>query len=567
MISSVNRDASGISADLVINGIPKNSCVGFDVWVDKEINPTFTAFGIYGDTDATGNSKTRLHINASGSCNQQMTIRSWYVTSTQRSGYGTAYSVPTCNGLVPIRTDNLAQGISYVTSAQSTLKSLAQERLVKSGLATSQTSNSNNSTSTTVNSNVPPQPTSPKLKVVDNRVQLVVNLGDGAQPVTRAYLIASDLGFDIQNLLIATIIKNQAVFDFPLTKTNSGVATTAEIYSANAYGTSQTLELPIFLPELQSTNTTVNTGAPASPKNIVFNLFPEKLVINVDLPTIGNIVAKGAYLIAPLIGFTKENPLRAVVNNGKAAFEMSLTQYILGKSSDMQIYSTNDSGDSEPLESFVSVPSLPGTTTNTANSGSTATNSSSSSTKTPVSAKKNSAAPPTPTDPKYKLLNGNVILTVNAPSAPGAIPSIAYLTAPGVGIDKNNPIIGKVSSGVATFAVAIQSEMAGKTTDVYVYTANDFGVSKPLSGRITIPKSLAGVKPSPIPQPTAGNAVKLDGTAAKVTTTSPPAAKPTATKKPTTTVVKPKVSSVVCLKGKLSRTFISTTCPTGWKKG
>jgi hypothetical protein len=322
------------------------------------------------------------------------------------------------------------------------------------------------------------------------------------------------------------------------------------------------------LPELQSTNTTVNTGAPASPKNIVFKLFPEKLVINVDLPTIGNVVAKGAYLVAPLIGFTKENPLRALVNNGKAAFEMSLTQYILGKSSDMQIYSTNDSGDSEPLESFVSVPSLPGTTTTTSTTNSSTTSNSSSAPKTPVTATKNNAAPPAPTDPKYKLLNGNVILTVNAPSTPGAIPSVAYLTAPGVGIDKSNPIVGKVTSGVATFAVAIQSEMAGKTTEVYVYTANDFGVSKPLSGRITIPKSLAGVKPSPMPQPTPGSAVKLDGTPAKVTsTTSTSSAKPTVTKKPTTTVTKPKVTSVICYKGKLSRTFVSTICPTGWKKG
>jgi hypothetical protein len=465
-------------------------------------------------------------------CNY-LAVRGWYTTNNSRSSYGEIFKSTGCDGRGIPYSQLIPFSKSYNLSTQSALFSLAKERM----------SNANIGTSAPTTSNLPPLPSSPRLRVTGSKVQLTVNVGDGKQSINKVYLLNPDLGFGLDNFLSATVIKNQAIFEFALTPENAGTSTTAEIYTANAYGTSEPFIMPISLPELSKGN----GSKPESPSGLKINFFSDRVDINVNLPANDLVKATGAYLVAPLLGFTKSTPLFAKINGLKATFTIALSGLILGKSSGLQIFTTSENGDSEPLDGFVALPKLspvsgkvqgpvPADSSVTKNSGSLI------------------QVPAKPTDPKYKLSGSNVFITVIIPAKSNAAASGAFLIAPGIGFTKESALVGSVSKNVATFVMPIQESMAGKVTQVAVYASNKAGLSSPLAGKVTIPMSLKSIasennsneaKTAPLP------AVKNPPTNQGSTSGSAPSQK-----------IQPKTTK--CFKGKTARVFVSTTCPVGW---
>ena len=539
-----NRTSGGLSVDLLLNGIPNGSCIGIDVWVGKEAQPMFTSFGIYGDIDSQGNTtKFRLNITDPLLSCTPLTIRGWYTTNSKRSGYGQSYSSAGCNNLTPATTQLVSQAQTFNLANQSALLSLSRERMAYSKIE--------GSSVVVTNTNLPPQPSSPRLKVTDNKVQLILNVGDGTQSISKVYMLNPDLGFDLNNFLSATVIKNQAIFEFTLTSANAGTSTTAEIYSANAYGTSSAFIMPINLPEISKPG---GGTKPSTPRDLKINFFPEKVEINVNLSADDLVRATGAYLIAPLLGYTKSTPLFATIAGSKATFEIALTQLILGKASGLQIYSTNENGDSEALDGVVTVPNVP----NPSTTKSPTTNTSTS--KLVTTKTSQTVIPSAPKNPKYKLSGSNVVITVDVPAKANGDAKSAYLVAPGIGLTKSAALVGKVTGGVATFVLPIQDNMAGKTTLVAVYAANSAGLSDPLSGKVTIPNSIKAVGSAE-----AQSNLKTAPLPSKVATPVKAAAIAT-TKKANKVPVVQKPKTVKCYKGKTSRIFTATTCPAGWTK-
>ena len=136
----------------------------------------------------------------------------------------------------------------------------------------------------------------------------------------------------------------------------------------------------------------------------------------------------------------------------------------------------------------------------------------------------NTTVPPAPISPKYSISGKLLLLSVTIPTKAGAKATGAYLIAPSLGISKTNRILGEVSNGSAIFTLDINNSMLGKTTAVSIYLTNEIGESLPLKENVKIPN--ASTKP----------------------------------------VVKKPISTVICQKGNLMRTFMAKTCPPGWKK-
>jgi hypothetical protein len=509
--------------------------VGIDIWTSAtEVAPRITVMGVNEGPGSDGNwTKFRFSIEDPLLACNLIGVRGWYTSPTARSSYGPLFKSPGCDGggipysqLIP-----LAKG--YNLSSQSALFSLASERM----------SNANIGTYAPTSSNLPPLPSSPRLKVTGNKIQLTVNVGDGKQPVSKVYLLNPDLGFGLDNFLSATLIKNQAIFEFALTSENAGSTTNAEIYSANSYGTSQPLILPISLPKLSQGN----GSKPEPPSGLKINFLSDRVDVNVNLPANDLVKATGAYLIAPLLGFTKSTPLFAKIDGLKATFTIALTNLVLGKSSGLQIFSTNENGDSDPLDGFVALPKLSpvsGKAQGPVASVSSETKNSGTSTQVPSK----------PIDPKYKLSGSNVFITVSIPPKTNAAATGAFLIAPGIGFTKESALVGTVNKNIATFLMPIQESMAGKVTQVEVYASNKAGLSIPLAGKVTIPLSLKTI---------------ASESNSKVAKTAPlPAAKSPATSQGNSTLsatsqrAKPK--TIKCYKGKTERVFVSENCPAGW---
>ena len=575
-----NRLNGAISLDLLINGIDSGSCVGVDIWMGKESKPIFSIFGIYGDKDASSSTpKFRLYLaDALLSCTP-LTIRGWYTSASSRSQYGTTYNSTGCNGMAPEQSQLVAQSKGYLLANQSALDSLANERAKYSGIVTTDSSSSatTGSNSSSGVRGVPPRPSSPRLKITELKVQLTVTIGDGTTPVTGAYLFNPELGYGIDNILAGTVIRNQAIFEFPLNGATAGTSTVAEIYSANSSGTSQALELPIALPEIQQPASLPGNSStkPSRPSNVRFGFSGLNVTITVDLPNQEIAKASNVVLTSPLLGYSDSSPLSAKISGNTAVFEIRLTQLLLGRSAAMQIYSVNASGQSESLDTELKIPvTTPPTQpqTNSENNNSQGGSSTQTSKQPKASDTDNKFVPPTPESPKYRIQNGSVIVTVEAPSRSGGKAETAYLVAPGVGITKDAPLKVKVKNDQAVFTIPIYESMAGKSTEVAVYSFNDAGLSKPLAGNVTIPKNLQGIALGAAPAP-AVNAKPLPTAVAKASTNSSSSATKASTNNSTvkpvvkaTTKAVPKSKTINCVKGTQVRLFVAATCPTGWTK-
>ena len=481
--------------------------------------------------------------------------------------------------MAPEQSQLVAQSKGYLLANQSALDSLANERAKYSGIAITDSSSSatTGSNSSSGVRGVPPRPSSPRLKITDLKVQLTVTIGDGTTPVTGAYLINPELGYGIDNILAGTVIRNQAIFEFPLNGTTAGTSTVAEIYSANLSGTSQALELPIALPEIQQPASLPGNSStkPSRPSNVRFGFSGLNVTITVDLPNQEIAKASNVVLTSPLLGYSNSSPLSAKISGNTAVFEIRLTQLLLGRSAAMQIYSVNASGQSESLDTELKIPvTTPPTQpqTNSENNNSQGGSSTQTSKQPKASDADNKFVPPTPESPKYRIQNGSVIVTVETPSRSGGKAETAYLVAPGVGITKDAPLKVNVKNDQAVFTIPIYESMAGKSTEVAVYSFNDAGLSKPLAGKVTIPKNLQGIALGAAPAP-AVNAKPLPTAVAKASTNSSSSATKASTNNSTvkpavkaTTKAVPVSKTISCAKGTQVRSFVAATCPTGWTK-
>jgi hypothetical protein len=245
---------------------------------------------------------------------------------------------------------------------------------------------------------------------------------------------------------------------------------------------------------------------PTSPTFSAVNIVGNTINVSVNLNSNSATKADSIYLVAPSLGITLAKKFVGKILGDKASWNFDFDRNLAGKSIPLEVIASNGGVQSNPLSGTFDVPALP------------------------VASNVNTKVPASPTNPEYKVVGQNVIVFVDAPTQKGATAKGAYLTAPALRINSGNRIKGKVANGKATFSVPMKASMAGKTTAVSIYLTNEIGDSKPLSGAIKVPSIGAGIKPN----------------------------------LPTKTTSKP-VPTVICQKGNQTRTFVSKSCPPGWK--
>ena len=109
------------------------------------------------------------------------------------------------------------------------------------------------------------------------------------------------------------------------------------------------------------------------------------------------------------------------------------------------------------------------------------------------------------------------------------------LFSPDFGVSKAKPLVGAISSGFASFKVALNSLYAGKKGVIQLIASNGAGESVPLKIPVTAPKVVTKASPK------------------KVTAVKPRVA--------------PRPAKVTCIKGAIKRSFDGTKCPSGYSKG
>ena len=99
-----------------------------------------------------------------------------------------------------------------------------------------------------------------------------------------------------------------------------------------------------------------NTSVPPAPTTPKYSITGKLVLLSVTVPTKIGAKATGAYLIAPALGIKKTNRILGEITNGSAVFTLDINNSMLGKSTPVSIYLTNEIGESKPLIGNVKIP-------------------------------------------------------------------------------------------------------------------------------------------------------------------------------------------------------------------
>ena len=300
----------------------------------------------------------------------------------------------------------------------------------------------------------------------------------------------------------------------PLTNQSLGSHTTFEPIST----------FPNGVAEVQQRMATLisSRSKPSTPQIQSLSYSNGNLQILVNLPNLVKDGITSAQLISPVLGYPSTSPLIALIAAGKAIFTCPISQAISGKTIPVSITSSSQTSQSEPLISSITIPNF-----SVAPSKVSATPSLPAPKKTPSKNLDQKFVPSTPSNPAYKLSANQVVISVDAPSKPGAVAVGAMLLAPDLGFTQAHPVIGSLSGGKAIFRIVLSPSMAGKSAQVAIYLTNAAGSSAPLAGQVTLPPVIPGGAPDSNPSHQGAGSIK-------------------------------------CSKGSITRTFSGYTCPPGW---
>lgn len=243
------------------------------------------------------------------------------------------------------------------------------------------------------------------------------------------------------------------------------------------------------------------TSKPAAPKLSLLNVEGNQL--NIDVNIGDKVVPDNVFLIAPNLSNGVDEKLPAKISGSKAAWSIPLLPALSGKLIPLRIVSSSKGIESEPLETEFQVPiiSAPNTT---------------------------ERAPKAPSNLKSNFIGTDLLITAQIETSGNAIPDKGFLLSPGLGVKSSKPIVGELIGNKVIFTVPIKQKNLGKQYEYKIYTKNEIGDSKTITGKVKVPAP-----------------------------------------KPTMTIPKqPQVQTTIsCIKGTVLRTFLATKCPPGWKQG
>ena len=244
-----------------------------------------------------------------------------------------------------------------------------------------------------------------------------------------------------------------------------------------------------------------NSNKPSTPKLSLLNVQGNQLNIEVNIG--GDTKPDNVYLIAPNLSQGNVDKLPGKIAGNQAVWSIPLTAALSGKLIPLRIVSSAKSSESEPLDTEFQVPII----------------------NAPAPTKR---APKAPENLKSSFVGTDLLITAQIETSGSAIPEAGFLLSPELGIKKAKPIEGEVIGNKIVFTVPIKQRNFGKQYVYQIYTKNEIGSSKLVTGQAKVPNPRAAI---------------------------------TAPKQP------PVQTTISCLKGTVLRTFLAKSCPPGWKQG
>lgn len=157
-------------------------------------------------------------------------------------------------------------------------------------------------------------------------------------------------------------------------------------------------------------------------------------------------------------------------------------------------------------------------------------------------------------------VGNQLVIRVELPIGTRSKVDSVALIATGLGYSVSNPLIGSIDKVFGIFKIP-QARISGKNTLETVFIESrgkNVLTSTRLKEEFDFSKFVVtpSAKPSPKVSPSQTKVITPKPTAKPTTEAKPSTVKPSAT---------PNMSAIKCLKGQISRTFLATKCPPGWK--
>ena len=197
------------------------------------------------------------------------------------------------------------------------------------------------------------------INVVGNKLNIDVNIGSaGSSRPDTVYLVAPKLGVLDSNRLFGKVSGSKASWSIDFDKLLSGTSIPLKVVGVKNGVESDPLETAFDAPSAVE-KLLVNKSVPAAPKNVKSRIVGTSALISAEATVKTGGLATEAFVFGPSIGLSKSNAISGDIVGNKVLLEVPLKSSMAGKKLPVTIYLSNEIGDSQPVQTTISIPAAP----------------------------------------------------------------------------------------------------------------------------------------------------------------------------------------------------------------
>ena len=211
-------------------------------------------------------------------------------------------------------------------------------------------------TSNTVKKTVVNKPSFSVINVVGNKLNIDVNLGSaGSSRPDTVYLVAPKLGVLDSDKLLGKVSGSKASWSIDFDKLLAGTSIPLKVVGVKNGVESDPLEQDFNAPAAVNKLLT-NNLVPATPKNVKTRIVGTSAIVTAEATMKSGALATQAFVFGPSIGLSKAKAISGDIVGNKVLLEVPLKSSMAGKRLPVTIYLSNDVGDSQPVQTVITVP-------------------------------------------------------------------------------------------------------------------------------------------------------------------------------------------------------------------
>ena len=231
-------------------------------------------------------------------------------------------------------------------------------RNLESGATLSSSTNSTTTTNT-VKKTVVNKPSFSLINVVGNKLNVDVNIGSaGSSRPDSVYLVAPKLGVLDSDKLLGKVSGSKASWSIDFDKLLAGTSIPLKVVGVKNGVESDPLEQDFNAPATVNKLLT-NNLVPATPKNVKTRIVGSSAIVTAEATVKSGSLATQAFIFGPSIGLSKAKAISGDIVGNKVLLEVPLKSSMAGKKLPVTIFLSNDVGDSQPVQTVITVPSTP----------------------------------------------------------------------------------------------------------------------------------------------------------------------------------------------------------------